>query len=99
MIEIYSITDQAVLGKKEMKMKTLAERMNMKFGEVEHAHVMKNVNLGLNAYDTLCFICSELNIDLDKISDSDFDSASIILKDFCKAANEQTGYTVSVWFD
>lgn len=80
-------------------MKTLSERMNMKFGEVECAHVMKNVNFRFNAYDTLCFICSELNIDLDKISDSDFDSASIILEDFCKAANDQTGYTVSVWFD
>lgn len=80
-------------------MKTLSERMNMKFGEVENAHVMKNVHLGLNAYDTLCLICSELNINLDKISDSDFDSASIILDDFCKAANDQTGYTVSVWFD
>lgn len=80
-------------------MKTLSEKMNMKFGIVDDAHVVKNVNLGLNAYDTLCLICSELNIDLKEVSDSDFDSASIILADFCKAANEETGYTVSVWFD
>lgn len=80
-------------------MKTLSERMNMKFGVVEGAHVMKNVHLGLNAYDTLCLICSELNIALSGVSDSDFDSASIVLDDFCKAANDDTGYTVSVWFD
>jgi len=80
-------------------MKTLSQRMNMKFGTVEGAHVMKNVNLGLNAYDTLCLICSELDIDLKEVSDSDFDSASIILDGFCKAANDGTGYAVSVWFD
>lgn len=73
--------------------------MNLKFGVVDGAHVIKNVNLGLNAYDTLCFICSELNVDLSNISDSDFDSASIILQNFCNAANDDTGYTVSVWFD
>ncbi len=80
-------------------METLSQRMNMKFGTVDNAHAMKNVNLGLNAYDTLCLICSELNIDLSDVSDSDFDSASTILSAFCLAANETTGYTVSVWFD
>lgn len=80
-------------------MKTLSERMNMKFGSVANAHVIKNVNLGLNAYDTLCLICSELNIDLSNVSDSDFDSASIILNNFCKASNDDTGHTVSVWFN
>ena len=80
-------------------MKTLTERMNMKFGEVSNAHVMKHVNLGLNAYETLCFICSELGIDAKQFADSDFDSASIALDDFVKSANDDTGYTVSVWFD
>lgn len=83
----------------EIKMKTLSERINMKPGIVGGAHVIKNVNLGLNAYDTLCLICSELNIDLSNVSDSDFYSASIILSDFCNAANEDVGFTVSVWFD
>ena len=77
----------------------LAEKMNMKFGVVDGAHVMKNVNLGLAAYDTLCLICSELDVDLSEVADSDFDSASIILNDFCNAANDDTGYVVSVWFD
>lgn len=79
--------------------KTLSESMNMKFGVVDNAHVMNRVNLGLAAYDTLCLICAELDVDLKHISDSDFDSAAMILGDFCKSANEDTGYTVSVWFD
>ena len=78
---------------------SLSSRMNMKFGIVSDAHIMNKVNMGLNAYDTLCFICSELNINLDNVDDSDFDSCSIILENFCNSANEDTGYTVSVWFD
>jgi len=77
----------------------LTKKMNMKFGAVEGAHVIKNVNLGLNAYESLCLICSELNIDLSEVADSDFESAAIVLDEFCKAANDETGYTVSVWFD
>lgn len=80
-------------------MSTLTEKMNMKFGEVTGAHIMKKVNLGLNSYETLCLICSELGVDLSKVDDSDFDAASIVLSDFCAAANDETGYTVSVWFD
>jgi len=80
-------------------MKTLAERMNMAFGEIENAHVMKNVNLGFAAYDTLCLACAELDVDLSEVTDSDFDSTSIVLSDFVDSANESTGYAVSVWFD
>jgi DNA-binding Xre family transcriptional regulator len=80
-------------------MNTLSERINMKFGVVSDAHVMRNVNLGFAAYDTLCFICAELDVDLSDVTDSDFDSASIALDDFVKSANDDTGYTVSVWFN
>lgn len=80
-------------------MKNLSEKMNMKFGVVRDAHVIKDVNLGLAAYDTLCLICSELNVNWLEVADSDFDSALIIFEDFVKSANEETGYTVSVWFD
>ena len=76
----------------------LSQSMNMKRGIVENAHVM-NVKKGIDAYETLCLICAELNIDLSKVSDSDFDSCSIILNDFCSNLNEETGHTVSVWFD
>ena len=78
---------------------SLSARMNMKFGVVSDAHIITNVNMGLNAYDTLCLICAELNINLDNVDDSDFDSCSIILENFCNSANEDAGYTVSVWFD
>lgn len=90
---------ELILTKRRKAMKTLTEKMNMKFGVVDNAHVMKHVNLGLNAYETLCFICAELDVDLTGVSDSDFESASIVLSDFCNAANDETGYTVSVWFD
>lgn len=78
--------------------KTLRESMNMKAGIVKNAHVM-NVEKGFNAYETLCLICAELSVDLSKVSDSDFDSCSIILSDFCSSLNVETGFTVSVWFD
>jgi hypothetical protein len=80
-------------------MKTLTEKLNMQFGVATDAHVITNVNMGLNAYDTLCFICAELSVNLDNVDDSDFDSCCIALGNFCNAANEETGYTVSVWFD
>ena len=81
-------------------MKTLTERMNMKFGHVDNAHVMTNIDLDYaSAFHTISLICNELDIDLTDVLDTDFDSASIVLKDFCDAANDDTGYTVSVWFD
>lgn len=80
-------------------MSNFTQSMNMQFGEVENAHVMKNVNMGFAAFDTLCLVCSELNIDTKAIDDNDFESASIVLNDFVKSANVETGYTVSVWFD
>ena len=82
-------------------MKTLSESLNMKFGNVSDAYVMndvKQLNSYETSYETLSLICSELNIDLSNISDSDFDSASIILSYFCSNANDETGYQVSVWF-
>ena len=80
-------------------MENFTESLNMKFGKVEGAHVMTNVQLGFNAYDTLCLICAEKNIELNDISDNDFDSAGVALKQFCESANDGTGYAVSVWFD
>lgn len=79
-------------------MNTLSESMKLKFGSVDGAHIIRKVNLGLNAYETLHLICAELDIDITKYEDSDIDSAAIILGNFCKAANDETGYVVSVWF-
>ena len=80
-------------------MKNLSQSMNMKFGNVDNAHVITDTRRDINFYETLCLICAELNIDLKKVTDADFDSASLMLEDFCNAANEETGHEVSVWFD
>jgi len=73
--------------------------MSMKFGNIDNAHVITDTRRDINFYETLCFICAELDVDLKKVTDEDFDSASLILEDFCNAANTETGYQVSVWFD
>ncbi len=78
---------------------SLSERMNMHHGEEEGAYVIRNVNLGLNAYETLSLICNELGEDLTDIDENDFYSCSLILEGFCAGCNEETGYTVSIWFD
>ena len=80
-------------------METLTERMNMKFGEVAGAHVIHKVKSMFSAPARLCLICAEEGIDIDEISDSDLYSAANILKEFVGRANEESGYTVSVWFD
>lgn len=80
-------------------MATLTEKLNMKFGKVEGAHVMKRVNLGLNAKETLKFALSELGCDFSEFDKFDFEHTSKTLHKFCKQANEDTGYTVSVWLD
>ena len=77
---------------------SLSSRLNLQYGVVENAHVLHNVNAGLAAYNTLCLICAELSVDLSKVDDEDFDSCSICLENFCYAADEDTGYTVSIWF-
>ena len=83
----------------EPKTANFTESLNMKFGEVENAHVMTNVNTGVAAYDTLCLICATLDIDLSNVDDNDFSSAAYCLESFVSSANEETGYAVSVWFD
>ena len=80
-------------------MSNLSQSINMKFGNVANAHVITDTRRDINFYETLCLICAELDVDLKKVTGADFDSASLILEDFCNAANDETGYQVSVWFD
>lgn len=83
-------------------MTTLTERMNTQVGEVSGAHVMKRTNIGFAAYDTLCLICSDMNIDLASVDDSDFDSCAIVLEQLVHAANQNADGdcgSFSVWFD
>lgn len=79
-------------------MTTLTEKMNIKYGTENGAWVIKNCQTGINAYDTLCLICAELNVNLADVDDVDFETASDTLDSFVKKANAETGYTVSVWF-
>jgi hypothetical protein len=80
-------------------MENMAKSINFEHGKKNNAHIITNVNLGLNSYETLCLICAELNINFDNISDNDFSNTSELLKMFCNSCNDATGYTVSVWFD
>lgn len=76
----------------------LAQRINLKFGIVENAYVIEDT-LDIDPLATLRTICCELNINLSNVSESDFDYTAMILSDFCEDATDETGYTVSVWFD
>lgn len=75
-------------------MKTLPEKMNMKFGEVETdgAYIMRNVDVHIDSEAAICYLVNGNYTD-------DYDVAAEILNDFCLAANDDTGYTVSVWLD
>lgn len=79
-------------------MRTLTQRINLTRHEEEGAHIMYNVGLGCAVYDTLCLACAELDIDLSKVTDKDFDECVDNLADFISTADESTGYTVSIWF-
>jgi hypothetical protein len=80
-------------------MSGLVERMNMSRKPISGAYVINNVQVGCNMYDTFCLICAELNINLVDAGDSDFDACVWTLEDFINSANDDSGYTVSVWFD
>ncbi|ALQ51904.1 hypothetical protein [Nitrosomonas ureae] len=82
-------------------MKEVSERMNLKFGEVAGAYVIysvRNINEGMRvSFYNLTQIYSKFN--LYEEGSTDYRKAAQILHDFCLTANEDTGYTVSVWFD
>ena len=75
-------------------MKTLTEKLNMQFGERENAYKIRNANVdSLDKSESA--ICSVTYGNMA----FDYDSAVEIVAVFCNAANEETGYTVSVWLD
>ena len=80
-------------------MKTLSERMNMKFGYVSNAFAFSCIGFGILNHETFSNVCHQCDICIDNITDNDFYSASIIFKYFVKSANEETGYIISIWFD
>ena len=78
--------------------KTLSKRINLANKKVDDAYTF-NVTSKLNAYDTFCLICSELNIKIKDVVDSDFESCSIIFEDYCKSVANTDNTQISVWFD
>ena len=78
--------------------KTLSKRINLANKKVDDAYTF-NVTSKLNAYDTFCLICSELNIKIKDVVDSDFESCSIIFEDYCKNVANTGNTQISVWFD
>lgn len=71
-------------------MKTV-DSMNMKFGAIEadDVYIMRDGN----AEAAICYLM------MGDTSNPDYNAAIDVLTEFYSAANEDTGYTVSVWFD
>ena len=82
-------------------MKNFTQSMNMTFSSNNNdgTHTFKNVYLGFNAFDSLCLACAELDINLDDVNDSDFDSAAIALDNFAKNSNDHGQSNITIWFD
>ena len=72
----------------------MIEKLNMKFGDIEDAYVIRNCDLNTTdaAASAICAITAGNYTE-------DYESAIDVVADFCKAANDETGYNVSVWLD
>ncbi len=79
-------------------MTTLTSRLNISSRKINGAYYIQSM-IGMSCYDTLCLICSELDINLTDISDEDFEAAADVLENFKNAANDDCGYSCSIWFD
>ena len=77
-------------------MKTLTERLNMSINFVSDAYKIKSGVNSINAFDTLCLICSELNEGITFVSDADFSFAAESLGSFFVNHDHNDIY---VWFD
>ena len=81
-------------------MKTLADKMNIKFGTSNQELAIEiDARRNINTYDTFCLYCADNNIDLKEIDDSDFDSCIDLIDNFINQANDDTGYKISFWLD
>ncbi len=76
-------------------MKTLTDRLNFSTTETSDNAIHVRITEQLSCYDTLTLQCHNNNIDIDKISDSDFDSAVIVMENFDDNCEE--GY--NFWID
>jgi len=81
----------------------LSKRLKLATREVEGAHIMHHVECGCAAYDTLCLICSELNIDISNTSDQEFSRCAKKLGDYLRNLQRsvtvnRSNIIVSAWF-
>ena len=60
-------------------MKTFTEKLNFSSSELENSIKINN-NKDVNHYETLCKYCADHNIDLENVSDEEFEAAAEIMK-------------------
>lgn len=53
----------------------------------------------VNYYETLCLYCANNDIDLEQVSDTDFDSAGIVFEEHGKLARSIFGDVFYFWMD
>jgi hypothetical protein len=74
-------------------MKNIIERLNMRFGVVKDANADVYVMQDGDAYSAISYLTSG------DYSADGYDAAIEALTDFYRSANDDAGYTVSVWLD
>ena len=83
-------------------MTTLAERLNLSVGFKESNRsdaVSFDYRQDINIYETLTLYCSEHNIDLNNISDDDFNGCEEVINDFRSGCVGDNGNIISFWID
>ena len=80
-------------------MKTLTERLNFS-DKAENGNAVKiDRRRDVNYYETLCLYCANNDINLDAITDADFDSAGIALENHGKLIRSENGDIFYFWID
>ena len=74
-------------------MKTLSNKLNFSDTPKDGAIQIKKW-ANVNFYETLCFYCSENNINVSDIDEDDFDGCSLIMADYGQADKSTDTY----WF-
>ena len=68
-------------------------------GKKINSRLMKNVRYGCAVYDSLCLVCADLDVDLDEVTENDFDACVDALADYIALADDSTGSDVCITFD
>ncbi len=78
-------------------MKTLSERLNFSHKKTTHEAVKIFKWHNTNLFETLCYYCSVMEIDLKEVTDEDFDSSVSILANHGQNDKEHDHYYF--WID